>query len=900
MIKVLVLFGVLASSAVEGVEPSFRVRRRTHHVERRLNDDDFFLTHSDDGKSKTLDIFALDLFTTPSVISDSAYPVLRMAMNKFLLAEFNAIYLTSDNGLESVGSEITALETTSSPARRALQKTGTEATMEVTLTFENEPSPPSYELETTIRDVMLDLSLFVTNLTSFAHEDWKGVTEAYRRDITPSPTTAPGSGGTTGIQNSDTTVSTASTERNRNGVVGTVVPTVMVAATLIALVVFLFVQRRARTRAETPKNGDVMFVGVDNDLYSMDHSLESSRSPGGYNLSPANESAAAYSTSVDGYSTADGSVPGDSVFSGVEVSPTSASHIRGTKSLMSGYTNASSATIHASNMKNHQKKKFTSAGSSLFAFKENGEEEENDEAMQPPRLTDSDVSDDEPVHKDPVQGDSRSMFSCGYGSQAPAEPAENVLVDLQKLASAREVHPRDPTPLASQQARGGPALTYNPFNCNPVLTREEEYVVKKTTSPGGLGETNNMSHVMDVTEDNESPVQSSSIMACRPFNLGGNTKTPLVKNRSMATPGSASSGASVGAMSGQATKIIGDIYSTTPSPTSRSRSFSADASRPQMSESGKKGSRSAPNTPDRNMKSSRWNRLSPLDADPTIRSARNSDKPQISNYGCYPFAQVVDHAPEPPGEDPPVGGRRHAGNTGVDGSAMYQTNAMHPLDWSYKSVDTHSIGESTISDHDGVGMPRQFLFGGRKNGTNDTSLANAMKQNASPLSATNDSSQASASRQLINDLVWLEKKIADVKQGSGNKDPPAIDAVDSLSYVSTDNEAFASMSSGEGSLGDPSIATGKNASVMSSIVCRDCYAPPGKLHIVIHSTKDGPAVHTVKQGSSLEGHIFPGDLIISVDNVDTRSFTAEQVMKMMASKSGQERKITVLHFDEED
>jgi C-terminal processing protease CtpA/Prc len=69
------------------------------------------------------------------------------------------------------------------------------------------------------------------------------------------------------------------------------------------------------------------------------------------------------------------------------------------------------------------------------------------------------------------------------------------------------------------------------------------------------------------------------------------------------------------------------------------------------------------------------------------------------------------------------------------------------------------------------------------------------------------------------------------------------------------------------------------------------------LNIVIHSTKDGPAVHTVKPGSSLEGHLFPGNLIIAVDNVDTRTFTAEQVMKMMAAKSGFERKITVLHFE---
>jgi len=86
---------------------------------------------------------------------------------------------------------------------------------------------------------------------------------------------------------------------------------------------------------------------------------------------------------------------------------------------------------------------------------------------------------------------------------------------------------------------------------------------------------------------------------------------------------------------------------------------------------------------------------------------------------------------------------------------------------------------------------------------------------------------------------------------------------------------------------------------MSSIACRDCFAPPGKLHIVIHSTKDGPAVHTVKDGSSLFGHVFPGDLIIAVDNVDTRSFTAEQVMTLMATNSGTKRKITVLHFEDE-
>jgi len=86
--------------------------------------------------------------------------------------------------------------------------------------------------------------------------------------------------------------------------------------------------------------------------------------------------------------------------------------------------------------------------------------------------------------------------------------------------------------------------------------------------------------------------------------------------------------------------------------------------------------------------------------------------------------------------------------------------------------------------------------------------------------------------------------------------------------------------------------------IMQSIICRDCFAPPGTLHIIIHSTKDGPAVHSVQEGSSLEGQLFPGDLIVAVDNKDTRSLTADQVMRMMQGKSGFERKITVLHFED--
>jgi len=168
-----------------------------------------------------------------------------------------------------------------------------------------------------------------------------------------------------------------------------------------------------------------------------------------------------------------------------------------------------------------------------------------------------------------------------------------------------------------------------------------------------------------------------------------------------------------------------------------------------------------------------------------------------------------------------------------------------------------------------------------------------------PESRESKGSEVSASRQLINDLVWLEKKIADVRSSTAGSSYtgaiptspslPELHAADSLSYKSMDASVSPS------SHGDTTI--GSNG-LLQNIICRDCFAPPGKLQIIIHSTKDGPAVHTVKERSSLKGHIFPGDLIIALDNVDTRTFTAEQVMKAMAAKCGFERKITVLHYEE--
>ena len=169
------------------------------------------------------------------------------------------------------------------------------------------------------------------------------------------------------------------------------------------------------------------------------------------------------------------------------------------------------------------------------------------------------------------------------------------------------------------------------------------------------------------------------------------------------------------------------------------------------------------------------------------------------------------------------------------------------------------------------------------------------------------SSDGSASKRLLNDLVWLEKKIAGAAKNSSGGDLTdsdsgtpmhrKIEQMDSLSFASNDVGEESSLNSA--SPNDKKLRDREKPRGVSAIVCRDCFAPPGKLRIVIHSTKDGPAIHTVKAGSSLTGHVFPGDLIISVDDVDTRSFTAEQVMKMMTARNKYQRKITVLHFESE-
>ncbi|KAG7366615.1 hypothetical protein IV203_029285 [Nitzschia inconspicua] len=74
-------------------------------------------------------------------------------------------------------------------------------------------------------------------------------------------------------------------------------------------------------------------------------------------------------------------------------------------------------------------------------------------------------------------------------------------------------------------------------------------------------------------------------------------------------------------------------------------------------------------------------------------------------------------------------------------------------------------------------------------------------------------------------------------------------------------------------------------------------APSGKLGIVIDTTVDGPVVHMVNPGSRLEGQVIPGDIIVAIDNVDTRAMSASAITTLMVKTAGRQRTLTVRRAD---
>ena len=74
---------------------------------------------------------------------------------------------------------------------------------------------------------------------------------------------------------------------------------------------------------------------------------------------------------------------------------------------------------------------------------------------------------------------------------------------------------------------------------------------------------------------------------------------------------------------------------------------------------------------------------------------------------------------------------------------------------------------------------------------------------------------------------------------------------------------------------------------------RECFAPPGRLGIVIDTTLEGPIIHKVNPGSPLEGIVWPGDIIVAIDDTDTTTLSANEITALMAKNTNQRRKLTI-------
>jgi hypothetical protein len=144
------------------------------------------------------------------------------------------------------------------------------------------------------------------------------------------------------------------------------------------------------------------------------------------------------------------------------------------------------------------------------------------------------------------------------------------------------------------------------------------------------------------------------------------------------------------------------------------------------------------------------------------------------------------------------------------------------------------------------------------------------------------------------------------KDPDGNKDGMSVMTGSEMDAYSLDPGNVDQPSSAPGTKRDTIDGMSQSGDEMSShamsslrqnMVSRTVIAPPGKLGIVIDTTLEGPVVHKINPQSPLEGTLFPGDIIVAIDDVDTRAMSASAITALMVRTANLRRKLTVLSED---
>jgi hypothetical protein len=138
----------------------------------------------------------------------------------------------------------------------------------------------------------------------------------------------------------------------------------------------------------------------------------------------------------------------------------------------------------------------------------------------------------------------------------------------------------------------------------------------------------------------------------------------------------------------------------------------------------------------------------------------------------------------------------------------------------------------------------------------------------------------------------------------GTEKPTATAAANSMEYSNSNVSGSSGNRNGNKTLGARGVGSDDHMpsydmpdydTMLRRAGLYDVFAPAGPIGIVVDTTKEGPAVHSLKSTSPMLGLINPGDLIVGLDDQDTRSMTAATLTRLMAKKSSQkERKITLL------
>ena len=920
--------------------------RRDLEVEQIEGLDFPYITYSDDGPKFELTPFLLDVFETDGDLPIESVRLVQKMTNQFLITQLNKL-LPSAFPLEFVNTTVLAqtrvileenrrelsrrepmvhelphasLETKGEAiylrrSRKVEEKVGSALEVTIDVTFDRSPSPRVQEVNEKVKMVMTDLSILLSSLTSSNDPILADIYLIRRRELPTSlPTTLPsaspsvvaiGGAGTDG--NDGTSGATGSrpepiyrSGRQSDSKIGIIAGS-LVATAAIALFAFIFAVRNRRRDDEEDIEQKEMFLQIGSDVES---SMEShSSTPRG----SVSESIETPSSATGSY----GKSAADSIFSGISdgESPRQRS-IQSKKSMSSQTTVQASGKGPAITPTSLRSPSSLQMLGSLFAYDEVSYEDEEPSS--------------------PDNGSTQRGKPAEPSSETPSQlivqstPATDVaIVNGQKQITPVPILLRSKTPETDAAVDMGVIGTaYH----DPAI----HDLLYEGTEVGGMPEMSVKRNLAESSAYGLPPKSPTSKISQAPPTENRLTLSYFgpdddINEKLPYDPDPLNSDHNTlvitgGAVLSTSTAAAIATRRKSSSPVASPKTQSSATASPILASPKKnkytglaatgKSSRASPGVGDKkskykellaNLSPKGWRREGIIPVTESLPGADDEAEYEVEPGGAFPTFQ---------NESPIARHRRHAGYKGKgDGTADYQNGAMHPLDWSNK--DESSMEGSSLSSHREAKQARKFFFAKQNTEKQNTEILGNTSPALGPLTPnsnmstlsgnTNGSdegvSNVSASQQLIQDLVWLEQKIASGKalsssgaQSIAPTSPGAIEAMDSLSYVSGDQ--VISPSSNEGSTREI------GSSMMQTIICRDCFAPPGKLQIVIHSTKDGPAVHTVKTGSSLEGHMFPGDLIIAVDNVDTRTFSAEAVMKMMAEKHAYERKITVLHYED--